>query len=284
MNAHISPGASETCNEVEDDCDGYWGATYTVWACAKPLDAGVLVSANDCDADDADVNPGDAEICGDGVDQDCDADAGERGISDAASSDYAAKYRGVTSLDALGASVAIGDIDGTDDLAAGAYLATSGAYSSGGIYAFDTWTGTSVSASTAVQDFIMFDRDGEADILGGGYDTNSGRGIAVWYTLGSIWSSSTYNSFSGGSTNDYCGWAVATGDITGDGNTDAIVSCPGESGGSITIYPRTTSSYEITCTDTTNYQNYGTSIAVADVNGDGQDDMLVGASGGTSSS
>jgi len=86
--ASINPAASETCNELDDDCngvvdddyatdaidqyedndtDGYGGA-YAVSSCA--LASGYVTDSTDCDDSDASVNPGAEETC-DGVDDDC---------------------------------------------------------------------------------------------------------------------------------------------------------------------------------------------------------------------
>ena len=88
-NAKIYPGRAETCNGLDDDCDGtvdegivmptfygdadgdgYGVSTDTVQACAAP--EGYVSNDADCDDSDAGVNPGAAEILDNGIDDDCD--------------------------------------------------------------------------------------------------------------------------------------------------------------------------------------------------------------------
>jgi hypothetical protein len=68
---------------------------------------------------------------------------------------------------------------------------------------------------------------------------------------------------------------VAIGDLTGDGSADSVHSCPGESGGSVYIYQRASLVAEISRTDLSTAQSFGSGLAVTDINGDGQDDLLV---------
>ncbi len=97
--AAIHPGAAETCDGLDEDCDGQRdeGATdATSWstdadgdgftvgdaieACAAP--AGTAApTALDCDDTDASVFPGATEVPGDGIDQDCDGVSTEAGDS-----------------------------------------------------------------------------------------------------------------------------------------------------------------------------------------------------------
>ena len=92
--AAVSPAAAETCNGIDDDCDGdiddddpsvsgtatwyldddgdgFGDAAATATACSAPADH--VASATDCDDGDGGVYPGAAETC-DGVDEDCDGD------------------------------------------------------------------------------------------------------------------------------------------------------------------------------------------------------------------
>ncbi len=90
MNDAISPAADESCNGVDDDCDGtvdeddaidaatwfvdadgdsYGGAGLSVEACTQP--SGFVADDSDCDDSDAAVNPAAAEICNE-IDDDCD--------------------------------------------------------------------------------------------------------------------------------------------------------------------------------------------------------------------
>jgi len=89
--ALTSPGADETCNEIDDDCDeevdeddavdaatwyidydgdGFGAPTYTSQACTQPT--GYAADDSDCDDTDGGSYPGAAEVCGDGADNDCD--------------------------------------------------------------------------------------------------------------------------------------------------------------------------------------------------------------------
>ena len=86
--ADVHPGAVETCNSQDDDCDGErdeeaglvwyedddgdgWGVeSETVTACIAP--SGYVDDSGDCDDENDRVNPGTNEVCGDHVDNDCD--------------------------------------------------------------------------------------------------------------------------------------------------------------------------------------------------------------------
>ncbi len=91
--AAINPAGTETCNDVDDDCDGriddadspvtgtstwytdadgdgYGDAASTVAACDAPT--GTVSDATDCDDGDASVSPAGDEVWYDSVDSDCD--------------------------------------------------------------------------------------------------------------------------------------------------------------------------------------------------------------------
>ncbi len=91
LDAAVFPGASESCNEADDDCDGSidedavdeplwyldadgdgYGGDVAVLACAAP--EGHVDNGEDCDDADADVHPGATQL-DDGLDSDCDGAA-----------------------------------------------------------------------------------------------------------------------------------------------------------------------------------------------------------------
>ena len=144
--AFTFPDAYELCDAIDNDCngaddddvdyvdwyvdtdgDGYGDAGDTVNDCAQP--SGYELSPDDCDDDSVDVHPGAAEICDNGIDDDCDlvvdpcpvdletADLVVAGIDEDTGIDT-----GMIEDDRpLGASIAVGDIDadGTSDLVLG---------------------------------------------------------------------------------------------------------------------------------------------------------------------
>jgi hypothetical protein len=96
----VHPGATETCNSVDDDCDGtvdegdaidattwyadadadgYGDPSSTTTACSRP--AGHVSDATDCDDHDDDINPGATELCN-SVDDDCDGSVDENDAAD----------------------------------------------------------------------------------------------------------------------------------------------------------------------------------------------------------
>ncbi|MBL0316439.1 MAG: T9SS type A sorting domain-containing protein [Flavobacteriales bacterium] len=92
-NADVYPGATEVCNEVDDDCDsttdedivfvmyyadgdgdGYGDPAVTMESCVNM--AGYVTDNTDCDDADSSVNPGATEVCDD-TDNDCDGSIDE---------------------------------------------------------------------------------------------------------------------------------------------------------------------------------------------------------------
>jgi hypothetical protein len=87
-NNGVNPGAAEVCNNVDDNCnaqvdegvlntyyqdadsDGYGNLAVTTQACTAP--AGYVSNSADCDDTSASVNPGAADIPGNGIDENCD--------------------------------------------------------------------------------------------------------------------------------------------------------------------------------------------------------------------
>jgi hypothetical protein len=97
----VNPSATETCDSIDNDCDGtvdeseaidagtwytdtdsdgYGSPTGAVTTCEQPF--GTVLDATDCDDSSAAVNPAASEVC-DGVDNDCDGTADENDATDA---------------------------------------------------------------------------------------------------------------------------------------------------------------------------------------------------------
>ncbi len=97
----VSPAGAESCNGVDDDCDGdvdesgatgettfyadhdsdgYGDASTVASACSAPV--GHVADATDCDDYDSSTSPGSSESC-DGEDDDCDGEVDEGEASDA---------------------------------------------------------------------------------------------------------------------------------------------------------------------------------------------------------
>lgn len=94
-NAAVHPGATESCNGIDDDCDGrrdeglrrtfhldrdgdgYGGRGHTVHACSAPT--GYVENRSDCNDHNAAVHPGAAEVCN-GFDDNCD-DRTDEGVT-----------------------------------------------------------------------------------------------------------------------------------------------------------------------------------------------------------
>ncbi|MDD5178153.1 MAG: MopE-related protein [Candidatus Nanoarchaeia archaeon] len=91
-NKNINPGKTESCNGIDDDCDGiidegvkniyykdfdndtYGDILITTEACSAPT--GYVSNSLDCDDTNANRHPGKIEICN-GIDEDCDASIDE---------------------------------------------------------------------------------------------------------------------------------------------------------------------------------------------------------------
>ncbi len=138
----VFPGATEACNERDDDCDaaidedliaagyyadadgdGYGDPEAPATGCA--VDDGYAFDASDCDDEASRAHPGGTEVCNTGVDEDCDGSADACTLSGSLAletADFRVLSDATSDESAFGAAVAGGgdiDGDGYDDVAIG---------------------------------------------------------------------------------------------------------------------------------------------------------------------
>ena len=280
----VSPASTEVCDaaDADEDCsgsaddrdagvavstmsafypdgdgDGYGDEGSTVGACDAP--PGYVTDGTDCDDGDDTVNPGAAEVCSDGVDNDCDGGAGACGLSGTVST-ADVSWTGEAAGDAFGTALTAGDFDadGQLELASGAPGRDGFTGNDGEVYAF--WapfaggsasgaTQTSVGGASSSETGTAlaagdFDGDGYADTVVGeasddcdAQDCGTARVLtgAVWpasvAASPGVWEFSRYSSSSTFGGLGVGSAAAALGDLDGDGNEEVAIGAPDNDGG-----------------------------------------------------
>jgi len=269
----VNPAATEACDgPVDEHCDGTvdepdaagcatwhenadgdsYGAAGRLCLCASTGDY-TATTDDDCDDGDAAVSPAAAEVCDNHLDDDCDGSATSCRLTSASLSDADAVYTGASFSDGVGWAVSgIGDVDldGYDDVLIGAQQARGGGTYLGAAYLVrggTTLTSGSVSAADAV--------------------------------------------YTGEASYDLAGAAVSgAGDVNADGFPDLVIGATGNSDRAsgagaayLVLGGASPTSLSLSAADAqfsgeAKGDAAGSAVAgPGDVNGDGFDDLLVGA-------
>ena len=323
--AQVRPGLVERCDGLDNDCDGVTDGADALEATAWYVDvdgdgygtvddvvdhcdqpSGYVGLANDCDDADDDVHPAQDELCGDGIDNDCDGDAegcGVDGLADASTWDH--KVLGAASSDYVGLAVATLDIDGdgVEDLAMGAPDAGSVRGDVRFLHGPLVGNTTDLASSdarlngaedghelgTQVVSVGDWDDDGVDDLSVSAPGADEGRIYVVYGPLTGLTQMEDADIFIDGETvGDDAGATLAlAGDLSGDGIADLFIGAPSSSDdannggkGWILEGPVTRRSALTNADHTITGLSEGgqlgrAAIGPGDVDGDGLDDLLL---------
>jgi len=269
------PGAAELCDGIDNDCDG------AVPADEVDADGDGYLACADCDDGDAGAYPGAAELC-DGVDNDCDgglptdeldADGdGEMGCAGDCDDADATVYTGAPDVCD---GVDDNDCDGVTDP-----METDGdgdGYSLCDDDCDDTEPLANPGLAEICNDWIDNDCDGSA----------AGCGLEGTFSL-ALADAKLIGEESGDKLTDLQGMDVA-GDVDGDGEVDVIVGAQfhdqagTDAGAAYLVCGPLQGTIDLSAADAEllgefDEDHAGSSVAgVGDTNGDGYDDLLVGA-------
>ena len=324
--ATVSPAAAEVCDpaDSDEDCDGLaddadgsvtgttaWytdgdGDGYagpgTVSVCTAP--AGASTSLSDCDDTDPTVSPAGAEVCDDGLDQDCDGvDDVCGGLGGTMDIDvgYTTKIYGEATNDFFGIEVIAGDFngDGAGDLVVDAAANTYGG-EKGTIYGYYGPFEAGASSATTHADLLLYSTAHHPEsglntdygyLMGNLGDINGDGSDDLWayrfYEPGIV-----YYGGDAGFTADLsyadgtaaCNDAGAAGDVYPATSTpEWVCSDSGYASGSgrAFVYTApTTQVAELTAEAVGDFAGAGFAGA-GDVDGDGVDDLWIGAPSNT---
>lgn len=287
---------------VDGDGDGYGAEASGLFSCEDI--AGRITEGGDCVDADPTISPGITEVIGNGIDDNCNDLQDEQSIRDAA-----ADWSGVYADDAAGSSISgAGDVngDGYDDILIGAPGSDAGAEDAGASYLLLGGPLATIPAALSNADALLLggqygDASGEAvsgagDVNGDGYDDiligAPSRGVdagTVYLLLGPVTGTIALDDadyvLTAEDDEHRAGAALAVaGDVDRDGLTDLLIGAPGveESPGR---------AYLITGADLLNGslssaearisgradERLGGAVSGGDFNGDGTDDLLLGA-------
>ena len=317
--ATVHPGAEDVCDGVDNDCDtdidedaevlsgwvdgdgdGHGDASQPIEGC----DIGSAASvADDCDDSDSTVSPSAEEICGNGVDDDCDGSAAgclpsgamsleSEGILVAAASgsDYASR------------DFASGDVngDGVSDLWVGATGRGRAFLMLGPITADTTLAAADAQLENGTQTGIgmaMGDLDGDGlddllvgDIWDGEYDVYAG---SAWWLSGPISGAVSLDDVAAGkiSATEYRqnlgAELLAVPDMDGNGTAELIITAVGEDdyAGAVYVFDGAPSgevgleSADGVLRGDAAGASFGEALAWGDLDGDGLPELIVGGGG-----
>ena len=291
---------------VDADGDTYGTSTSPVTWCDPP--SGYVTLSTDCLDSDATVSPVGVETCDDGIDQDCsgsDLACSTGGFSGtyAVNTGYTTKIYGDISGDQFGLVLTGGDFDGdgSGDIVAGAPgAAYTGSYE-GAAYVYYGPMAAGVNSASSVEDAVYYPNSSTFDNTWPQALYNPGDLSADThddlYILGSSSFSHGYIYYGGDTGNvsyssydlhpSSCGLVTPAGDFTATSGTDEWLCGTYSAGttGSVYVYSGTSVSAVATFSGEVVGDSAGRAVdGGGDVDGDGYDDVWIGASGQDSGS